>query len=418
MTDHRSPKDIEREIERERAGLTDTLDNLQERFSIDGIVRQIGDQFREHGGDIGASVSRSVRDNPMALALTGIGLAWMIFGNRNGDDRDNGHDSTRRLSRRSRSSRDYCDPSRHDADARSHDSYDSRPGRARGIAGPGNTPAWAQDGHDGHDRDGYDRAHATHDASRNRFSADLGAASDRASGMGSTVSDKASRAADAVSGAASDAADRARDAGASVAAGMRGVRDRASDAASQAADRAADLRARLSEGTETLGEQARERVIAARQRALEVRDAASGYARQGRDRAVDLFEEQPLITGALALAVGAAIGAAIPRTRAEDSYFGEQSDDLFHEAERIFAEEREKVSKVAHAAMDEAKDVVDETTAEIKDRAAKAKADADARAPADTAAQAVADRAKHAGQRIADAARDEADKQELGKTSF
>ena len=77
--DSRNPEEIEREIERERAGLADTLDDLQDRFSVEGIARQFSDQFREHGGDWGRSISDAAKRNPVALALTGAGLAWMMF---------------------------------------------------------------------------------------------------------------------------------------------------------------------------------------------------------------------------------------------------------------------------------------------------------------------------------------------------
>ncbi len=94
-SDTKSSEEIEREIERERAGLKSSIDDLQDRFSFDGITRQVGDQLREHGGDFGRSIAASARDNPIALALTGIGVAWMVFGNnrgaslsRSGYDRD------------------------------------------------------------------------------------------------------------------------------------------------------------------------------------------------------------------------------------------------------------------------------------------------------------------------------------------
>jgi len=119
---------------------------------------------------------------------------------------------------------------------------------------------------------------------------------------------------------------------------------------------------------------------------------------------VDIFEEQPLIAGALAVALGAALGAALPRSRMEDQYLGETSDQLMNEAERIFEEEeKQKVGKVVKAATDEAKDIVSE-----------AKDNADDAAPEDTAAQAVADKTKSAGKRIADAAQSEAKKQNVG----
>ena len=81
MTDDtRTPEEIEREIEKRRAALSSNIDALQDRFSIDTVVRQIGDQFREHGGDMGRSISEQVKANPIPLALTGIGLAWLMMG--------------------------------------------------------------------------------------------------------------------------------------------------------------------------------------------------------------------------------------------------------------------------------------------------------------------------------------------------
>lgn len=142
-------------------------------------------------------------------------------------------------------------------------------------------------------------------------------------------------------------------------------------------------------------------------------------ARKGRERAIDMFDEQPLIAGALALAVGVAIGAALPRTGFDDAHFGAQSDELIHEAERIFAEERAKIGAVAGAAMDEARDIANETRLSVEDASRQVKAEADRNAPGDSAAQDMADKAKDgvqkAGQRITDAARAEADRQNLGK---
>jgi len=418
MTDNRSPKEIEREIERERAGLTNTLEDLQDRFSIDGVVRQIGDQLREHGGDIGASVSRAVKDNPMALALTGVGLAWMIFGNRDGDKADDRrHVAVRRMSNGTRLRQNHDDRAHGDARVGTA-AYDSRPGRGRGMIAQNDMPSWMREYPGSADRRGQ-RATGGHaqgggHSAATGSSSMAGSVSDAASAMAGTVSDKASDAAGAVAYAAGQAKDSLRDAGASAADLMRDARDTVSDMADHAADRVADLRNRLAEGTEALGDEARERVFAARERAMQARDAAGDYAKRGRDKAMDLFEDQPLIAGALAIAVGAAIGAALPRTRTEDRYFGEQSDELIDEAERIFAEERAKVTKVARAAVDEARDVMAEAKEVVQDTAAKVKADADRTAPADTAAQAVADKARQAGQRVVGAARDEADKQSLG----
>ncbi|WP_299793857.1 DUF3618 domain-containing protein [uncultured Marivita sp.] len=397
--DTRSPEEIEREIERERAGLTDTLDDLQDRFSVEHVARQVSDQFREHGGDIGRSVSEAVKRNPVALALTGVGLAWLMMGDRPGD-RD-------RYRRDAIDNRDY---DRYARDRRLNDGRDSRtglpddtasrtshqrklgpqPGLARnepigGYRYRRDVPSWARsDGDDGEGAVGSEESSAASSAGGGVKQA-ASTAGHTARKAGSKIADTAKVAADAVIGAGESVAGSAE------------------DLATSASERATALRERLAEGTENFTEEARNRVIAARERALEARDAAASYARQGREHTVDIFEEQPLIAGALAVALGAALGAALPRSRVEDQYLGETSDQLMDEAERIFQEEKQKLGKVAKAATDEAKSIVSE-----------AKKDADDAAPAETAAQAVADKAKFSGKRTVDAAESEDKKQNVG----
>jgi hypothetical protein len=51
-----------------------------------------------------------------------------------------------------------------------------------------------------------------------------------------------------------------------------------------------------------------------------------------------LIDEQPLILGALGIAVGAALGASLPRTRQEDRLMGEARDELLHRADETGGE--------------------------------------------------------------------------------
>lgn len=76
-TQTRTPEEIERQIEEDRARLTDTLETLQDRFSIDTIVEQLKGYALENGGRFGTSAARVARDNPIAVALTGIGASWL-----------------------------------------------------------------------------------------------------------------------------------------------------------------------------------------------------------------------------------------------------------------------------------------------------------------------------------------------------
>lgn len=389
-SDTRSPEEIERDIERERAGLRDTLGDLQDKFSVETIARQFTDQFREHGGDIGRSVSDAVKRNPVALALTGVGLAWLMMGGRDNDYRrgDFRHYDQDR----------YRDRLDHEGTRNRDEALYDRQTQISRTAYPGNRVQPLYSGRYGSTRKAPEWARTRHEDDGTGLNQRLGQAAFSADsqvshadyGSSGNASDAGSRAADTVK----DAADATREAGASAMENMQNL-------SSSAADRAAALRDRLTQGTEDLTEEARKRVIDARHRAVEAREAAAEYARKGRNRAIDIFEEQPLIAGALAVALGAALGAALPRTRIEDEYLGEQSDNLIEEAERIFAEEKEKLGKVADAVKDEA-----------------GKAARDLKEEADEAASAVAqtakDKAASAGNRVVDTARTEAEKQDLG----
>jgi hypothetical protein len=55
MTDHRSPAEIEREIEEERASLTGTLDELQNRFSIDRMTTEAATSSAARAASLQAS---------------------------------------------------------------------------------------------------------------------------------------------------------------------------------------------------------------------------------------------------------------------------------------------------------------------------------------------------------------------------
>jgi hypothetical protein len=168
--------------------------------------------------------------------------------------------------------------------------------------------------------------------------------------------------------------------------------------------KSADLRARLSEGTEHMSEQARARVMGARTRAAEAQARIEQRGAVYRDQGYRFYEEQPLMVGAIVMGIGALIGAALPRTHRENELIGGYRDQAFDEAERVFREEAAKARAVAEAAVHEAQDVAREKTGAAKSKVpsgeeAVDKAEAEARG---------------AVNRVADAAKSEAEKQDLG----
>ncbi len=70
----RSSDEIRAEIERTRAEMHDTVDQLEARISPGQLLDEVWGRFRQNGvgglGDV-------VRDNPVPLALMGLGVAWL-----------------------------------------------------------------------------------------------------------------------------------------------------------------------------------------------------------------------------------------------------------------------------------------------------------------------------------------------------
>jgi len=394
--DTRSPKEIEREIEEQRSDLTSNLEDLQDKFSLDTVVRQISDQFREHGGDMGRSISNQVKANPVPLALTGIGLAWLMFGN----------------SQQSQP-RSQSQPRRRGSDDFDYDRYSEveqdfrRDRETRGLpytpptspASRGATvPSWAQE-------DNADDGPSMGERLGSAAERAKAAASDGAQAVKDGVTTAGASVGDAASSAGAKAGDAASTAGAKVGDAAASAKSAVGDATQSAKESLAAAGSRIAEGTENLTEEGRQRVIAARRKAMEMRRTAARRMSDGTDAAADFYDQQPLVVGALALAVGAALGGALPRTKAEDDLMGEQSDGLYDQAERIFEEEKAKALSVA-----------DEVKKEVKDIASETKADLDSGAPGDkSAVAALGDKAKSVAERVADKAKSEAQDKDLGK---
>jgi hypothetical protein len=82
-----SSKEIERDVEAQRASVESTLGALKDRMSMGQIV----DEF---GGFVGAedarramhAAGRSLRENPVAFGLMGLGLAWLALGGGRGSE--------------------------------------------------------------------------------------------------------------------------------------------------------------------------------------------------------------------------------------------------------------------------------------------------------------------------------------------
>jgi hypothetical protein len=78
-----------------------------------------------------------------------------------------------------------------------------------------------------------------------------------------------------------------------------------------------------------------------------------------RDGLSELFRAQPLALGAIGLAIGAGIAAALPKTDVEDAYLGEASQTLKTQAAEIAGQQVDKATALAS-------DVVEAASAEAR----------------------------------------------------
>ncbi|MDT0682768.1 DUF3618 domain-containing protein [Roseicyclus sp. F158] len=373
---NRSPSEIERDIEDERSALTKTLESLQDSLSFDSFLHTASDSVRKNGGEIGRSLGNSVKANPVALALTGAGIAWLVFGPSSSSSSSSSPARRRHPAPapapvaydpayRPTSPGLRRDPYSSDFDARvaaAEAELEGADAGRRSYTGTGTIPGSSA---------------TSGSSSWSKSTSRLSRAKSKARGSLSHARHKATGAYyDArgkVSGKASEAkyATKARlhHAKADAKSGYYSAQSSASEGAGRVSSAVHDLRERISEGTEHMSDEARRRVIAARERAIEARISAEQYYSEGSARARAFYHDQPLVVGAAFLALGAAVGAALPRTRFEDDTFGDYSDHMMDEAEAIYRDERERLERAAKAAAGEAETVARETMAQAREAA-------------------------------------------------
>ncbi len=85
MTTSAETRRIERELEDTRQRLDRSLTEVQARLAPGRVVDEALIYARETGvADFGRNLGRSVRDNPLPVALVGVGLAWLMAADRRG----------------------------------------------------------------------------------------------------------------------------------------------------------------------------------------------------------------------------------------------------------------------------------------------------------------------------------------------
>jgi hypothetical protein len=274
--------EIRESIEQTRAGMNETIDQLQERLSPSYLKEQVKEEIREQYRQAKESVRaatigkvedmvervsgsvyetrRSIVDtitaNPVPAGLVGIGLAWLWMNRRSDAGRGRYGYPDR-----------YASPYRYDDAGRRY--------TARGA-----TKSMRQAAGESWDGDG----------GNSNFASDAGDA-------------------------------------------ITGVTDQVRETASRLADKAKDT---------VTGA-----VDQAQQKAGYVVDQAQYQARRVEQRLGAAIQDNPLAVGAVALALGTALGVAMPQTRKENEWMGEARDTFVEKAQSVASEAMEKVQEVA-----------------------------------------------------------------------
>jgi len=133
-----------------------------------------------------------------------------------------------------------------------------------------------------------------------------------------------------------------------------GLMDRAQGTVSQAADQVGEVASRagnaIGQAAGQAGEAASSLVGQAQEATGNLVDQAQQQTRRVEDRVGRAMQDTPLAVGAVALALGAAIGLAVPATTKEQEMFGPMRDNLMEQAQGLAQEAIEKVQTVASEA--------------------------------------------------------------------
>lgn len=288
MAHLKTSAELEAEVELQRRRLEDRVTEIQARLSPGQLLDEALSYARKSGGgEFVNNLGRSVQANPLPVALTGIGLAWLMA---RGTAAPAGN------------------PARATVAARNvPPSYARITGSALRRAGDATDDAGRRYVHF------VDGAGTRFKAFTDEFGNRAGHFTDEA---GQTYHGFTDAAGDRVSAFLDEAGTRLDDAQGWASQSWDNAQDRLADIAGGLADGAAEVRYRTAEAADQL------------------QRGAEGIGRNIRT----LLDEQPLIGAAVAFAVGAAIAAALPPTAQEDALVGERADDVKAQGARLAAD--------------------------------------------------------------------------------
>lgn len=338
---HKSAAELEREIELQRTRVESTIDQIQQKLSPGQLVDELLAYTKGGGGEFLTSLQKNVTSNPLPVALLGVSLAWLIA--KPGDS---------------------AAASRSDTDRTWDNSINTNRGyhNDRG-ASQSNYPVKIISGGSlrrlGHTEDeGGQRYSQFADDAGNKFKALTDPVGRRA---GHFV-DETGNTFRGFTDAAGKQIDQFRDE-------AGGLLEHATDWASHTWDMAReilhDARDAVSSGQSGLGHQASNAADALRSQTASLNETM-----------LNQFKDQPLVAGALAFALGAALGSTLPHTPQEDALLGEAADKVkgaaLDQASELYDQGKAKAADLYETAADKAGDLYEKAKTGLTDAVAPA----------------------------------------------
>jgi ElaB/YqjD/DUF883 family membrane-anchored ribosome-binding protein len=90
----KSPERLEREVDEARARVGRTANELSDRLSPGELLDQALGMAREHGGEFASNLGATVKNNPIPLILTTVGVSWMMMSSKRGAAQYYGYNET------------------------------------------------------------------------------------------------------------------------------------------------------------------------------------------------------------------------------------------------------------------------------------------------------------------------------------
>ncbi len=351
----KTSEQLEREIEARRARIENRVDDISARLSPGQMLDEALTYAKTGAGaDFTRNLGQSVRDNPLPVALAGLGLGWLAIQSN--------------LPKRETIYEDAFE------DDRSFDHYDVDEDDypVAVITGTSIKRIGSSEEEGNRFTEFADETGRKFKAMSDEFGHRAGHFSDETGKhfrgfideSGHRISDFRDEAGNKFHRASGWATHNWRKAGEGVSRFGRKVGRNANAFGSNIRDGANQFGDNVREGAGYLGDRAH--------------DAGHGLRRQGENAvsaADDFIHDQPLVSGAIAFAIGAILGGVLPHTRQEDKLFGKASDSVKrsagHEAEKLYEKGREHAEDLH----DQARDAVSHAYDDAKD-AVRSAADA------------------------------------------